>query len=271
MAQCALTYVFFDASFDYPIIAIEGAATLVLYNFSLVLSKPKDPDKSVYKRTRWIFKNEWILWLNTVMGIGVLAYAIFLIHWYSLVFLGFIGLVSVAYSFPLFHYRGKRVGLRQLPAVKIFHIALVWTLSSVCLPAFELYLDGHLLDIHRLLSLFVLKFIFLIICTLPFDIRDIQQDSYYHLKTIPSMLGAQKAIKLCYGLLCLHSISVLLTSFPWDLKVGVLTTNVLIALLLRNFVFRNKDRYHYAYLLDFALVVQFLTVLTSVTLHSIAQ
>ncbi|TDS11131.1 UbiA prenyltransferase family protein [Sphingobacterium paludis] len=266
MAQCALTYLFFDAPYDYAIIAIEGAATLLLYNFSLLLSRPKEPSKSIYKRTRWVFKHEWVLWLNSGVAVSVLAYAIFNIHFYSLLFLGAIGLFSVAYSFPIFPYKGKVVGLRQLPAVKIFHIALVWTLSSVCLPAFELFLNGVNIDTQRLVMLFALKFIFLLICTLPFDIRDIKQDSYYHLKTIPNMIGAPRAIRLCYMLIGLHSFCVVLTHFPLPLKIGILSTNLLIALVLRTVVFRQADRYHHAYLLDFALVIQFLSVLLSFSL-----
>src|SRR5690606_36689838 len=62
MAQAALTYLFFRAPFDYPIILIEGAATLILYNFSMLLSKPKHPGKSAYRRTRWICKRGWCFW-----------------------------------------------------------------------------------------------------------------------------------------------------------------------------------------------------------------
>lgn len=268
MAQCALTYFFFETRFDWSIIAIEGAATLLLYNFSLWLSKPKDPFKSSYLRTRWVFKHEWILWVNSGVAFVVLILAIQQIHLLSLLFLGAIGLVSVAYSFPVFPYQGKRVGLRQLPGAKIFHIALVWVLSSVCLPAFELYLNGWQPEVIKFTNLFCLKFIFIIICTLPFDIRDIKQDSYYHLKTIPNMIGAIKAIRLCYTLLFVHSAAILLAPFPWVLKIGVLTTNIGVALLLRTVVFRNADRYHYAYLFDFALVVQFLTVAVSIFLFS---
>lgn len=265
-AQCALTYIFFEKPFNYYIIAIEGAATLLLYNFSLILSKPADPAASIYRRTRWIFSREWLLWLNGGCALIVLVYAVFHIDFYSLLFLGGIGVVSVAYSFPVARYGGKWVGLRQIPGMKIFHIALVWTLSSVCLPAFQLYREGAGVNIQELSTLFVLKFVFLLVCTLPFDIRDIRQDSYYHLKTIPNMLGADRAIRLCYALLLLHSLGIVLSSFNLSLKIGILLTNLTIGLVLSAVVFRNKDKYHYAYLLDFALVVQFLFGFLSVAI-----
>lgn len=260
VAQCALTYLFFNQAFNYPIMAIEGAATLLLYNFSMLLSRPKEPQKSKYQRTRWIFSHEWVLWLNSVVAFAALVYAVFHIHVYSLLLLGLIGFMSVVYSFPILPYKGKWVGLRQLPGLKVFHIAWVWTLSSVCLPIFELHLQGMPVDWSHFWILFALKFIFLLICTLPFDIRDIEQDSYYHLKTIPNMIGANKAIALCYVLLAIHSVLILVSGFPLNLRLGVLTTNLLIALVLRQVVFRNASRYHFAFLLDFALIVQFLLV-----------
>lgn len=260
IAQCALTYLFFNALFDHSIIMIEGAATLLLYNFSILLSKPRNPQKSVYKRTRWIFRNEWLLWLNNGIGFIVLVYAVFHIHLYSLLFLMGIGVMSLVYATPIIRYNGKWVGFRQLPGMKIFHIALVWTLSSVCLPVFEMYLDGLTVDLHLFQTLFVLKFIFLLICTLPFDIRDIQQDSYYHLKTIPNMIGEDRAISLCYALIIVHSAIVLLSNIQLNVQMGILTTNLLIAVILKQVVFRNANRYHYAFLLDFALIAQFLIV-----------
>lgn len=260
IAQSAVTYLFFETPFDYPIMMIEGAATLLLYNFSMMLSKPEDPQKSAYKRTRWIFKNEWLLWLNSGIGSILLAYAVSHIHLYSLLFLAGIGAMSVAYSIPMIPYKGKWVGFRQLPGTKIFHIALVWTLSSVCLPVCEMYMDGLAINIHLFQTLFVLKFIFLLICTLPFDIRDIQQDSYYHLKTIPNMIGANRAIILCYVLIIVHSAIVLLSAIQLEVQMGVLATNLLIAVVLRRVVFRNANRYHYAFLLDFALIAQFLVI-----------
>lgn len=237
-AQCALTYLIFDQPYNLFIILIEGAATLLLYNFSFLLSKPKQPAESAYARTRWVFRYEWLLWLNMIIAACVLVYALFHVHLYTWLFLGVIGAVSILYSFPIIPYQGKWVGLRQLPAMKIFHIALVWTLSSVALPAVELWAQGETVDSVLFYSLFAFKFLFLVICTLPFDIRDIAQDSYYHLRTIPSMLGVEKAIRLCYILVAIHSLLVVFSSaIPWPIKGGILATNLLIAIFYRFFYF----------------------------------
>ncbi|RKE49272.1 hypothetical protein [Sphingobacterium detergens] len=260
MAQCALTYIIFERPINWSIVLVEGTATLLLYNFSLWWSKPQNPKESKFARTRWIFNHEWVMWLNNVITLIILGYCLLHIHIYSFLFLGFIGILSLLYGMPLFTFHDRKVGLRQVPGAKIFHIALVWVCSSVVLPYVELLNIGDRIDSWVLVALCVLKFIFLIICTLPFDIRDIQQDSYYHLRTLPNMLGEQKAKRLTYTLLLLHSLLILIAPYLLWIKLGLILTNILIYALLKLAVFKTKDHYHYAYLLDGSLVLQFLIV-----------
>ncbi|MEJ5052917.1 UbiA family prenyltransferase [Sphingobacterium sp. MYb382] len=270
-AQCALTYLVFDRPYQPFIILIEGAATLLLYNSSLLLAKPKNPAASPYLRTRWIFSHTWLMVLNMVIAAILLGYALFQVHLYSFLFLGFIGFISFLYSAPIIRREGKWGGLRQLPALKVFHIALVWALSSVALPAVELYAQGTPVATDLFVTLFVFKFVFLVICTLPFDIRDMAQDSYYHLKTIPTVLGERKAILLCYGLLLVHSLLLYFSVVSFPIKVGILATNLLVAFILRFFVFKKKEHYHYTYLLDLALVLQFVIVLLVLFIFSLLR
>lgn len=261
MAQCALTYIIFERPINWYIVLVEGTATLLLYNFSLWWSKPKNPKESKFPRTRWIFNHEWVMWVNNSIALIVLAFCLWHIHLYSFLFLGFIGLLSLLYGMPLFTFHDRKVGLRQIPGAKIFHIALVWVCSSVVLPYIELISAGDKITQWVFIALYGLKFVFLIICTLPFDIRDIQQDSYYHLRTLPNMLGEQRAKNLTYTLLALHCLLVLIVPYIVYIKIGLVLTNILIFALLKLAVFRTKEHYHYAYLLDGSLVLQFLIVI----------
>ncbi|WP_270088391.1 hypothetical protein [Sphingobacterium sp. SYP-B4668] len=266
MAQCAMTYFVFDQAIDYPIVVIEGAATLLLYNFSLLWSKPVDPQASKYARTKWVFAHEWLLWFNAIIAAAALLWCLFYIQLWAVLFLGGIGVISVLYGLPLFRYENRKVGLRQLPGAKIFHIAFIWVCSSVVLPYVELYAEGVQIDTALLSSLSVLKFLFLIICTLPFDIRDIAQDSYYHLKTLPNMLGERNAKRLCYLLLSVHAILLFFTDCSWEIKISLFLTDLIIAIFLRFLVFKKQGHYHYTYLLDLSLILQFVLVWGAVAL-----
>lgn len=265
-AQCALTYIIFSASTNYYILAAEGASTLLLYNLSFYLAKPKAPLSSPFPRTRWVFSHMWLFWFNTAGATCLFLYAIFQLHIYNLLFLIVLGILSLAYVIPIVPYKGRKVGLRQFPLVKIFHIALIWTLSAVLLPVIDLYVRDQLIEVKFLYGFALLKFLFIIICTLPFDIRDIKQDNYYGLQTLPNKLGRIRAQKLCYCLLLIHSVGVLFIDFPLAVKWGVLLTNLLIVLLFYFYLFRPRKHYHDVYLLDVAIIIQFILVVLSTVL-----
>ena len=236
---------------------------MLLYNFGFMLSKPADPQASAYARTRWVFSHEYLLWFTIIACVGLLAFAVFHVHMATLGYLAFVGLVSVSYSLPFMRYKGKRGGLRMLPGVKLFHIALVWTLSTTGLPLVELIAAGHAIDWYLAWYHAGLRFLFLLLCTLPFDIRDIRQDAYYHLKTLATLLGKERASTLCYLIVFLHTALLLVAPYAMELKVGLVLANLLLLLLLRLLIFKNKVHYHYVYLLDYALIVQLLLALLS--------
>lgn len=74
------------------------------------------------------------------------------------------------------------------------------------------------------------------------------------------MLGEQKAKRLTYTLLLLHSLLILIAPYLLWIKLGLILTNLVIFALLKLAVFKTKEHYHYAYLLDGSLVLQFLIV-----------
>ncbi|ERJ60595.1 UbiA prenyltransferase family protein [Sphingobacterium paucimobilis] len=260
IAQCLLTYLVLGLPSSWYVIGIEGTATLLLYNFSLFLSKPKDPQASPYLRTRWVFGHEYIFWINNIVALGFLLFCLGNVHVFTWLFLSFVGIVSVGYSLPVFRFFGKRGGLRQIPGLKLFHIAVVWSLSSVGLPVVESWATAVPIDWGQANTLGLLKILFLLICTLPFDIRDMKQDSYYHLKTIPHLIGEYRAKWLCYILVAIHIGLLWVAPFASLIKEGMMLTDILIGIALYVVLFRKNVGYHQVYLLDIALLVQYFCV-----------
>ncbi|MVZ64923.1 hypothetical protein GQF61_03600 [Sphingobacterium sp. DK4209] len=261
VTQCALTYHVLNYPINSAILLIEGTTTLLLYNLSLFLSKPAHPENSPYLRTRWVFKHEWLLWINSGISVCLLLYALTQIKLYTLVYLGFIGLISIAYAVPFVRFNGEWRGLRQVPGLKLFYIAVVWSLSSVGLPVVELYLEGDSINWFTANYLGLVKILFLLVCTLPFDIRDIEQDTKYNLKTLPTIVGEQAAINLAYLLGIAHLFLIAFSPYSIPVKAGMLLTTVLILVLMKSVLFTSKKNYHSVYLLDLALIVQWLLVL----------
>lgn len=260
LAQCALTYVILDQHFDYHVIYLETAATLLLYNFTIWLAKPTIPSQSPFARTRWIFKYEWLLWTNNFLALAVAIYCMLHLSLATLFFFTGIGILSALYAIPLFKVNGRREGLRHIAGIKVFYIALIWTLSSVGLPVVEMLAQGFKVPWSIVYYLTGMKFIFMLLLTIPFDIRDMQQDSIYKLRTIPTLIGRPYAVLLCYALLVLHTILLFFAPYRTFVQLGLVTTNISIGLLFYFLIFRQTHRYHFVYLLDIALIFQFIAV-----------
>jgi len=173
----------------------------------------------IYQISRWIYfkkgqytnENELVVqWFRkyprfnefTIYFSGIIAIVLtFFLKWETIVVLCFIGAISVLYPVPILKPFGISTRLRDFPFIKIFLIALVWSATSVILPATE---NGiHFQDRKDIYLVFVAQFIFILFITLPFDINDAKVDRTVNVKTIPAVLGTKfsKIICLILGLI----------------------------------------------------------------------
>lgn len=164
---------FFQLSFyelNFFVLGIVFFGTLAVYNFTRI-GNLKDfiNLKSRHKTT------------VLLTYIGLIFTLIFVIlrgfEFKTFLYLGFLGFLSLCYSLPF-----KGVGLRAIPFLKLFLIALVWAGSSVGL----LLVVHHELIHHKMI--FTAVFLFVAGITIPFDIRDLDFDNK-RLKTIPMVIG----------------------------------------------------------------------------------
>lgn len=261
VAQGGMTYILLSLPMDYVVLAILGCATLALYNFSMILARPQHPEKSPFRRVRWVFRHERSLWVWTGVAL-VVAFVLGLqLHTPSFILLGAMGVMGVAYNLPIVRVAGeqRRAGLRQITGLKLFYIGLVWVMSSVLLPVAEAYHDDVAIVWPHVWELMVWVFLFVIAITIPFDIRDIYQDRYYGLKTIPVLFGERKALVLSMALLVVQMGWVWLSDYPMDIRVSlVLASAVCLTLILVPPL--KKDEYYYFLFLDGTLMLQFLAV-----------
>lgn len=256
MSQSFLTYKILNIPLNYAVLLVEGSATLLLYNLSLGLSMPKELNNSSFFRTQWYFRNRLIFWMFNIIAIIIAIYACLNLHWHTFLLLGLVGLMSLGYTFPILKIGGKSVALRQIVGLKVFLIAIVWSLSVVWLPVVEYYSTSDIILWQSAFYWSILVALFILAITIPFDIRDIKQDNIYKLKTIPIILGEAKAKSLCYFLIVGHAI--LLFAFV-DLSTGIFSlilVDFVVLLLFRKYLFKPSVHYESVYVLDFMLIIQ---------------
>lgn len=189
-----------------------------------------------YGYAHQLLKTKNALGIKLVSGLGVLLTlnGIFPLNTERVVLLLTMGLLTVSYGIPKLVVP---INLRSSKGLKIFLVALVWVGSTVFLPvAYATSMPNSLSP-----ALVVSHFIFVLVATLPFEIRDLQQDAS-SLGTWPQLLGVGGTKMRGYGLLVVF---VLLESYHLK-DTGQLIISGVIASLLGVFLaFSRKNQSTY--------------------------
>jgi len=162
-----------------------------------------------------------------------------------------LAVLTAAYSLPLFKTKSKNIRLRDFSYLKIVLIALTW--SIVC---------GNLVLINSAqsysavqhLAIFIEKFLFLIAITIPFDIRDYEQDKIESVKTIPNSVGIKQSILIAIVCLVVSLIVIIFldTNFYYKLAYSMAYIYAAILIIAAS---AKKNAMYYLFYLDAALIL----------------
>ncbi|RWU05679.1 UbiA prenyltransferase family protein [Pedobacter chitinilyticus] len=260
VAQGLVTYHLLKAKPSEHVLAFLFFSTLLIYNLAVLLSKPKAPQNSPFKRVRWIFAHHrFTISTTLISALCLIPLGLLYLSFESKLLMVFVGLLSVAYNIPFLSFNQKKIGLRNIPGIKLFLISFVWASSCVLLPIVELEsLHQIQVPLSETVLLVAKRFLFVCAITVPFDIRDLFQDKLYELKTIPVMLGEKKAWIFCQALLAVYLLLLVLFTKDINLDVIGLTLTVLLTgwLIFKSNFKRNE--YYYFFYLDGTMLLQYL-------------
>jgi 4-hydroxybenzoate polyprenyltransferase len=237
-------------------------ATLLVYNFGLLSARPANPLQSPSKRMNWFFAHHRLMVTITIVSFLSLAVLFFQLSAQLETLLIVLCVISLTYSLPLFTLKGIKSGIRNIPGLKQFLISLIWAVSSVLIPVFEARQLGltHL-SFQDAFLLFAERFLFYGALTIPFDIRDLDEDIKTGVKTIPVIWGEKNAYILCGTLLAAYFLSVLLCSnYGFTCNFWALTFTAFAAGWI---IFKwklKKNEYYYFFCVDGILIVQYLVL-----------
>ncbi|MGF1923431.1 MAG: hypothetical protein ACQUHE_04585 [Bacteroidia bacterium] len=260
VAQGLVTYYLLKLPPDKSILGFLFLSTLLVYNLSMLLAKPENPQKSPFKRVRWIFSHHrLIISITLIAAICLIPIALLYLSFQAKLLMGFIGVISIAYNLPFLSINQKKIGLRNIPGIKLFLIAFVWSVSCVLLPIVEVENKfGISVSLYETVLLLAKRFLFICAITVPFDVRDLFQDKLYELKTIPVMLGEKKAWIFCQILLCVYLVLLVIFTKTINLDVISLAATVFVTGWL---IFKSnlkKNEYYYFFFLDGTMILQFI-------------
>lgn len=227
-------------------------ATLLTYNLDAVLPFKYRQPAGTSGRKAWQQRHRRGLLLLAGVAALVGAYLLLVDGWthFLPVLLPLAGL-ALGYSWPLLPWHGRRRAMREIPLLKVFLIAGVWAIVTVCLPA--LALRQPLASATGLLAQ---RFCLVVALAIVFDIRDFSRDHAAALRTFPTVLGVggAKAVSLAF---LVASVGLgLLRGAPPQVVLPPIVVAATVVLLARE----TRGDYFFALVTDGVLLVQALTI-----------
>jgi hypothetical protein len=186
LAVCALsclTFLEFDVLYDQTLLLFIFFATITGYNFVKYFGLAKFHHRRLAKWLKVIQVFSFVCFI-------LLAYFAFKLPFKTLIYIGLFGVLTFLYAIPFLPkhlFIDDKQNLRSISGLKIYIIALVWTGVTVFLPA----VNNGISITTDVLILSLQRFIFVIVLTFPFEIRDLQYDSI-KLSTVPQKIGIKK-------------------------------------------------------------------------------
>ncbi|MFH6602292.1 hypothetical protein ACEZ3G_02295 [Maribacter algicola] len=139
------------------------------------------------------------------------------------------------YALPIMPH-GKNLRSRGL--LKIFLVGLVWSLTTVALPAIQ---ANKIMNWDVLIEL-IQRFLLVLVLMIPFEIRDLKYDKL-DLDTLPQRVGIMNTKKIGYIVtLVLYIMTFLKDELAWSEILGKAILGVMLCLAL---IYVKKDRSKY--------------------------
>jgi 4-hydroxybenzoate polyprenyltransferase len=244
----------------HPYLFLILFATLFEYNLHKFVAVFFYKNALSEGKFHWIAEHLKLFYFIVFSSIAGFIIACFYAKLSVLVTLFPLGIITFLYSFPIYKKGIKLFRLREVPLAKIFIISFVWSATSILLPIVQAELKVEPLNI---ILMILERFLFVFAITVPFDIRDVENDKMANLKTLPIIVGEKGAIRFSnLSLLLFTAISVLHYVYTVQLfiLVAFILSSVITAFVLNNNYLKKVRHYHYG-LLDGMMTLQGLLVI----------
>ena len=261
LAMVLATYMLLgNFNFDYFYLGFLSFSTLLLYPLHRLIGVKMTIPVEFTKAQRGVSNHPQITYTAIIIGFIGTAFFASQLSFETIELLLPLGIISIGYSIPFIPTSNGWKRLRDIPGIKIYAISLVVTLTTSTIP---LLLIGSLSSTDIIL-LGIQRFLFILAITIPFDIRDVVMDKKWKLKTIPLILGNEKAIKLAIVLINLTLIIALAQFFfthllGFEILIAILISNLWISYVLSIFKENNTPLFN-AFIVEGTMVFYFAMV-----------
>ncbi len=237
----------------HPYLFIIFFATLFEYNLHRLITILKNKDALNSPKHKWVQENLmgfYLLVAFSVIGFGIVC---FMADIKILIALAPFALLTIFYSVPVYLTKKQVVRFREIPYLKIFLIAIVWSGTTILLPVIK---SGQSFAESHLWSMLIERFLFVFAITIPFDIRDKEVDTIANLKTIPQLLSEKQALWISNIALTLFSVLSIIHYFGLlYIVIPLIISSISTVYFISSQRTKKLDYYHYG-ILDGTMLFQ---------------
>ena len=242
----------FNTVVDLHLLLFVFFSTIFIYSIHRIIGLRNIPFHLINGRYAIITKYKSHIYLYAFISVIGQLYCLFFLPVKVLTALVILGIISIAYTLPIF---SKRKRLRDFNFIKIFLIASCWAGISI------LQLIDTKIDLLILALLFIEHAIYIFAITLPFDIRDIDVDSQNEVKTLAAKWGVDRSYKVGIGLIAICSILYIIAILAMDLRIGLggyflLTLPFTMSIITMKIALKKTSDYYYTGLLDGTIIIR---------------
>ncbi len=186
IAVCSLlmiTVIDFGFELNRNLLFFTFCATITGYNFVKYFGLAKFHHRRL---ANWL---KYIQIFSLIAFLG-LCYFTFMLSAKTLIYLVGLGVVTFLYAIPLLpkkYFLDTSKNLRAISGLKIYIIAFVWSVVTVIIPV----VNADVVIDNDIAIALLQRFLFVVVLTLPFEIRDMQFDNL-KLGTIPQRIGIKQ-------------------------------------------------------------------------------
>lgn len=228
-------------------------ATLLEYNFHKLVVIWKNDEEYKNKKYDWVKANLKFFYTLIFISLGAFLFFVFTSKVEVVIAFLIFGSVTFFYSQPFLNL----FNIRSIPYMKVFIIAIIWSLTTSILPL--IYSHNHINENDILII--IERIFFLLAITIPFDIRDIEQDNLAGIRTFGTKFGKEKAYKLAYiSIIIFLGISIYHYHSQFYILIAMLISGLSTMFFLHNKSIRETQYYYYG-VLDGTMFLQGLLVL----------
>ncbi len=245
-----------------PLLFVLFFGVMLDYNFHRLVTLLWRKEDLANEKYRWVRENRDLFYTMTILAFLGFIWSVSMLNVIALLVVAPFALITFFYSIPVVKINKKSYRLRDIPLLKLFLVAIVWSVLTVLLPVVQANQSFEVLQIGLIL---LERFLFAFAITLPFDIRDMQNDRLDGVITIPMRIGVERSTQLTNVILVLF-VFVALVHYGFNsifFVIPALILSSLVTLFFVNLKSLRSSKFYYNGILDGSILIQGALVMIS--------